>query len=384
MHFYKYFFLYIFKAKTRQRLLFIAVVGLFISSFSLVVLQGIMGGLQNGLINRSKKALGVGHIEFNQTLPVVEYNNYKEVFFKNNINAYFEYEIELMVRKDNRVSPVILHGIDFEERVPPFLQKKDHSGIVLGSDLANSINAYFDSKVIFISPAHVDILFGDIPRSVKGSISDFYMSELVEVDSVHAWTRLSLVQNLIRKKVINKISFFDADSFKKAQVLLKDKNLNFISWEDMNKSLVGALNLETNMMLFLFFGMSFLVAICITSGFMIFFDKIKTDLISFWVLGKSKSNIFRMSYLFTHLVSFVFCLLGVITGLLFLYLLQNNDINLMPDFFVERRIPVKVDILKVLLAFGVPYIISSIFSYFSFTSFKKDSESFLRTIRTVG
>ena len=103
MHFYKYFFLYIFKAKTRQRLLFIAVVGLFISSFSLVVLQGIMGGLQNGLINRSKKALGVGHIEFIKPIHSSVYNEYKEIFFNKKIKAFFEYEIELMVRKDNRV-----------------------------------------------------------------------------------------------------------------------------------------------------------------------------------------------------------------------------------------------------------------------------------------
>lgn len=385
LDFYKYFISYIFKAKTRQRLLFIAVVGLFISSFSLVVLQGIMGGLQNGLINRSKIVLGDGHLEFETPINEKRKLQIEERLLDHKISFFSEYEIELMVRKDNRVSPAILHGIDYSYGAPEFLVKKDISGVVLGSDLSTNLNAYFDSKISFISPAHVDILFGDIPRSVKESITDFYMSELVEIDSIHAWTRLSLVQNLIREKSINKIVIYGEDGFLKAQEILKNqKDIKFISWSDMNKSLVWALGLETNVMLFLFVGMSFLVAICITSGFMIFFDKIKTDLISFWVLGKSKESIFRMAYLLTHIISFIFCLSGIIMGVLFLYLLENNDINFMPDFFVERRIPVQINALRVFIAFIVPYSISVVFSYFSFTSFKKESSAFLKTIRTVG
>jgi len=198
-----------------------------------------------------------------------------------------------------------------------------------------------------------------------------------------------LVQNLVRKRNFNRIIFFDEDSLNFASDLLKTSTFNdpiykIYTWEQKNKTLVWALKLETNVMLFLFIGMSFLVAICITSGFMIFFDKIKTDLISFWILGKSQKEVLNLSYVFTHMISFLFCSLGVMLGLGFLYFLKSNTISFMPDFFVERNIPVKIDTLKVLISFIIPYLISVVFSYFSFSLFKKDTSSFVKIIRNVG
>lgn len=386
LHFFKYFLSYIFKTKTRQRLLLIAVVGLLISSFSLVVLQGIMGGLQNGLINRSKLALGYGHLDLIKHQDKKTYLTLVDKLQEAKVDFYPEYEIELMLKKDNRLSPLILHGIDYSFGIPPFLKKRDTSATVLGSEVANKVNAYFESKINFISPAHVDSLFGDVPRQVTSKVSDFYMSELQEIDSVHGWVRLPVVQNLIRKHAVNKIVFYDSKSLIQATKIVNDlyPGINIVTWEKMNRSLVWALALETNSMLFLFIGMSFLVAICITSGFMIFFDKIKGDLISFWILGKSQKEIFKLSYLLTHAISFLFTGIGLFAGLTFLYLLQHNDINFMPDFFVERRIPVKLDSFKIIISFIIPYIISVVFSYFSFSMFKKESSSFLNVIRNAG
>lgn len=378
MYFYRYFFGYIFKSKTRQRLLFIATAGLFLSSFSLLVIQSVMGGLQSGLIERSKGALGYGTMELNEGAP------YQEVFAEledQQIEFYPEFELELMAKKGTYLSPAILHGVDFSRGTPDFLAKKDLSGIVLGSELGGSLGAYFGSQLQFISPSHLDRLFGDVPRYISEEVSDFFVSELTEIDSVHAWTRASLVQNLIRKRGYNKIRFFTSEDFAKAKTVFPDGE--FVSWEEQNQSLVWALGLETNVMLFLFVSMTLLVALCVTSGFLIFFDKIKVDLMSLWVLGQSKKRVLRLSFAFSQLLSLVFCLLGLVSALGLLALLSSNQLDFMPDFFVERSIPVKVSAFGLVSSFVIPYLVASVFSYFSFSFFKKENASFIQNIRKI-
>ncbi|MCO4753555.1 MAG: hypothetical protein KC478_03690 [Bacteriovoracaceae bacterium] len=343
-----------------------------------MIIQSVMGGLQSGLIARSKKALGHGEMIMSENEP------YKKIFNtlrQNSVEFYPEYEIELMAKKGKFISPVILHGVDFSSGMPPFLVKKDTSGIILGADLSSLLNAYFGSTLQFISPSHLDRLFGDVPRYISEGVSDFYMSELTEVDSVNAWTRASLVQNLVRKRGYNKIRFYNEADFLAAQKLFPKRV--FKSWEQKNQSLVWALGLETNVMLFLFISMTLLVALCITSGFLIFFDKIKIDLMSLWVLGISKKDVMRLSFMFTQFLSLTFCLLGLGSALGLLYILSNNQINFMPEFFVERSMPVKITSFGTISSFVVPYLVASIFSYFSFSFFRKENESFIGNIRKI-
>ena len=118
----KYFFHYIVTAKNRQRLLILAVVGLILSSFALIVLQSTMGGLQNKLMERSKKVLGRSTISLSATddasLVIQFLDQEKALYLK-------EYELELLLRYQTYITPVIIHGVDLKGALPPFL-KNEH------------------------------------------------------------------------------------------------------------------------------------------------------------------------------------------------------------------------------------------------------------------
>ena len=380
--FFKYFFQYVFKGHTRQRLIFLTIIGLLISSFSLMVLQGIMGGLQNGLVKRSKNVIGQGYFDVSNYSRSELADLVKDLRYKK-IKHVKELEIELMVQNGGYLAPLIIHGLDFDQMTPDFLKGRDISGLVLGGQLARDISVFYNTDVTITSPAHTTLLMREVPRQSSIEVTDFFSSELPEVDSVHGWVRLRFVQNLIRKKTFNRIRIYgNATAIK--DFLASTSYKNYVSWDEMNATLVWALGLETKVMLFLFTSMSFLIGICIVSGYLIFFNKIKVDLASFWILGLSKKKAMKLIHIFGHLLTGIFSMLGVALGLIFLKLLDSNQLVIMPEHFVERNIPVNFEITDILLAFLVPYLIAYIFTKITFNIFKKEDTSFISLIKKVG
>lgn len=381
--FFSYFFSYVIKAKTRQRLLFLAMTGLFLSSFSLLVIQGIMGGLQRGLVARSKNIHGSYLILF-EDITNSSVEKIKDILTKAKAPFYSELEVEVMLKNKNHVAPAKLHGIELHDNIPDFLYGKDFKGLVAGSELSSKLNAQFFDDIQVIAPGVTDALMGEIPRFVSEVISDYLYTELTEVDDFEAWARIGMVQNLLRRPGINQIRIFGEVSPEVLQKISSVKTSvpkRILSWEDMNEALVWSLNLETKVMLFLFISMSFLVAIAITSGLLIFYTKIRKDLLSFWILGMSQKKLVWLCFKFTLLLSGMTVLLGSLFGFVTLKILQHLGPQLMPDIFVERELPISLEFHHVMIALLIPFGISFIFSYFSFLNFRKENQSFVSVVR---
>lgn len=384
--FFKYFFTYIFRAKTRQRLLFIAVTGLFLSAFSLMVIQGIMGGLQQGLIARSKSVHG-SHLIIFDDVTNESVSEMKEILRKEAIPFYSELEVEVMLKHKNFVAPAKLHGIDLEDERPSFLAEKDFKGLVMGSELAAKIKLQFLDDVQVIAPGVTDNLMGEVPRFVSETLSDYLYTELSEVDDFEVWTRAGMVQNLVRQSGINQIRLYgEVPSYVLDKIMSIETSVpkRVMTWEQMNEALVWSLNLETKVMLFLFISMSLLVAIAITSGLLIFYSKIRRDLMSFWILGMSQEKLVKLCFKFTLILSGITVLVGGIFGYVTLKLLESFGHELMPDIFVERQLPVQLDFAHIVISLIIPFGISLIFSYFSFANFRKENQSFVSVVRSLG
>lgn len=384
--FFSYFFKYIFFAKTRQRLLFIAVVGLFISAFSLIVIQGIMGGLQRGLIQRSKNVHGSYVIQFD-SITSENLDNIRDILKKEGAPFYSELEAEVMLKYRSYVAPAKIHGLVLTDDRPAFLADKDFNGLVIGSELGSKIHLQFLDELQIIAPGVTDSLMGEVPRFVSESLSDYLYTELPEVDEFEVWGRAAIVQNLLRERGINQIRIFKQLS---DEVLTKIKSVNtevpfrVVSWEEMNGALVWSLNLETKVMLFLFISMSLLVAIAITSGLLIFYSKIRRDLMSFWILGMPQQMLIKLCFRFILILSAAICILGTVAGFITLRILEFYGHDLIPDIFVERRFPIELNFSHITLSLLIPFGISVIFSYLSFLNFRKENQSFVSIVRSVG
>ncbi len=384
LHFCKYFFTYIFYSKTRQRLLFLAIVGLVLSSFSLLVLQSTMGGLQRNLILRSKNVSGFAEISIDE-FSVENYQKLISFLNAKSLNYVPEYNLEALLRYKSYLAPVILHGIDEKKNIPDFLKGYTLNKLVMSFDLAYKLKINSNDSVKIISPAHVDPLLGDLPRYSTIEVGPFVDTRVPEIDAVHVWVRSSFVQNLILKKEFNSIRIYSDIDFVSLKRDLKEQfpQSHLTTWEESNQSLVFALNLETTVMVFLFVSMAVMVSLSITSGLLIFFDKIKLDLSSFWILGAPKEKLGFAFKLFLNFLGGFASFLGILAALIFLYLFDRFGGNIMPEVFVERKIPIFITWKGILISFGVPYLISIIFSFLSLAQFKKD-QNLLDNIRAVG
>lgn len=347
-----------------------------------------MQGLQKNLIDRSKKVVGdfvlnVSDINSNQTEELESKLGSEKLQF------HSEYEIEVLAKRQNYIAPVVLRGIkDFQDNPPEFLAKSDRSAIVLGADLSNKLQVSTFSEISFFSPAHTDEVFGDIPRMSADEISDIILTNNFEIDSVTAWVRVEFVQNLTRQLKINTIRIYSKVDREKVLNILNGLGLQndvyLKSWEQMNPELLWAFQLESLVIISLFVCMCFLVSITIVAGNLIFFNKIKLDLLGFWILGLSKKSINRMIFVYFQLKTTVTCFLGIAVGAVILLFLQKFAPEIMPDVFLERSLPIDMRFQHAVIAFTVPYFVSSFFTLYALIYFKKNHSSYIELLRRVG
>lgn len=344
-----------------------------------------MGGLQNKLIGRSKSVNGNGVLYiheggYDKALEVKRYLKSK------NITGYIEQELELLLKNGNYLAPVIVHGLDDQADLPPFFEDVKLKEVLLSPSLARRVNLDLGEQVRLISPAHTDAIMGDIPRTITLYLEDYLSTDVPEIDHYHLWVRLKVLQNMMRKKAANRVRFFkevDFDSLRSGLNQNFKESVELKSWNEMNSTLVWALGLETSVMVFLFAAMTLLVSLCITSGLLIFFGKVKGDLASFWIMGGSKAVLEKSTSVFLLLMSTGAVLIGLGLGFIVLYFLEHYGVEIMPEEFVDRKIPIKITGMGVFISFIVPTSISMAFSLMSFSQFKKET-NFLDYVRTIG
>ena len=377
-----FFFRFILKRKNRQGLLNIVLLGLLLSSFSLLVILGIMGGLQTNLKDRSKSVIG-NHVVF-LNLSNAKTINELGAYLKENTSAFrFEIEHEGLIQFGNIVLPVVLHGIfnDFNHGI-------NGVGPFVPYEIVSRLGAFPGAKVEFYSPSYVDSFFDDRPRSFSFNLENPISTRVPELDSSHIWLSATKMHNFMRDIRLNRIRFFgelSKDEIKKLLVnfSLSSADFKIKSWDDLNTSLVWALMLEKIMMTFLFVGMCFLVCLSISSAILVFVKKVNADLTALWLLGSCRDQIFKSSKNSLILICGVSILAGIILGTLLLIGLDNFSGDIMPEVFVERKIPVNFNLAMYITSAIIPCLLSYIFVYVGLNDFKQETD-FLKNVRTIG
>ncbi len=386
-----YFFNYVFiSSRTRQTLVWLALLGVFISSLCLVILQGVMSGLQSNIIKEHKSYFG--HFEIRLPPQTLESDerllSLKDSLSSEGITSYvIEKELEVLVRSEDYLAPLRIHAVDWSNFIPPFLKNRDTSGIVLGGDLGLKLKTSLYSSIQMISPSYTLDFLGPIPSLGKIEISDYFVSGMNEIDEFHGWVRLGFLQNMIRSLSVSSLRFYAGSDYYKVSEILEQKAMHdyqLLTWENQNPERVWAFKLETNVLIILFSFMCLLVSLTITVSFLLLLDRLRFDLASFWILGLSKKQCRWVVGLFSQSLITLSSLGGVLLGVLLLWILKEWSPNVMPDVFWERTIPVQLSWSSAFLSWLVPQFLASVFCIFVVYFYFHDRISFLSIIRKVG
>ncbi|MDA8793253.1 FtsX-like permease family protein [Bacteriovoracaceae bacterium] len=376
---FSYFSFVVFNKARRQKILLLSFVGLALSSFSLLSLQSVMNGLQKGLIERSKSIEGEFFIKISNSEIQ---NDLIQQLKKEKISFQPELELELLIRNGKYFTPVILRGV--KQHKSPLLIEKDQTGVVLGSDLGRKLKIYYGENLELILANYYDDFLGEVPKMGVLDVSDFLLSDVAEIDGSYAWVRLAWLQNLIRDRLVNRLRFFSENDESKVLAILEKYDANqayLVSWKDQYASLNYALNLEKYVMFFLFSSMIFLIALTISSGFIIFYEKIKSEMVSLWIMGLSKKQIFRKIFLVNQLLNLIFCFVGIGLSTILLYYLKFYGPSFFPEYFVEAKLPVEFSLSNFIVAAALPFSVCTILNVASLKHFFRHQDIFLKSLR---
>ncbi len=365
---------------------FISILGIIVGVSALLITLAVMSGFSWGL---KKKLL--------ETTPHIvifkvdnQFNDYKFLYqfldINQNVVAYepFVFSQALLSTKDNSL-PVLIRG------VPPEKDKKilnldkkiirgeydlSDSKIIIGRELAFMLGVDVGDTVNIVSPFGRKTPIGFIPRIKKFTISGIVDFGFYKYDSSYVGMSLKNSQKLLgMKKSVTGIQIKVKEPFKSEEVKKQLKQVigfPYIvrSWQDMNKTLFQALQLEKFAM-FLVIALIVLVASFNIASLLITKARDKRKEIGILkAMGANNGFILKVFLWQGLLIGFIGTTIGVIIGFTIIYIGDTYHlVKLNPEVYMMEYLPLKTSVLDFVLVYISSMIICFISSivpaYFS-------------------
>ena len=288
---------------------------------------------------------------------------------------------------NNKVKGVLIKGIDKKDKKQFFINKEITKGslkdfsegkVMIGGELAFSLELTIGDKINIVSSSFVDTPFGSIPKQENYIISGVFNSGFYEFDQNLIYLELSDAQSIFDKKK-NEIDLeiilkdpFSAAKYKR-EIEKLNADIYITTWSDTNKSFFDALKVERNVMFIILTLIIIVAAFNIISGLTILIKNKTKEIAIIKTLGLSDRSIIKSFFLTGFTIGFLATLTGVFIGILFSiyiddirnFLSMVFGINIFPsDVYYLEKMPSEVNFISVLLVFIISIFITSVASYF--------------------
>ncbi len=362
----------------------IAIGGTTLGVCALVITLAVMTGFQKDI---RTKILGIQPHIFITKIDGSPFNDYKEIMQQaGNVDyvkstAPFIYG-QTVIKKQGYSSGTgaIIKGIDFaaEDSMIKLSDKIlkgnilhnntiSSDGIILGNELAKTINVVPGDNVIVMLPSQMT----SVPKMKKLTVEAIFRSGMYEYDMSLSYVDIKSADSMfsfdggvsgvaVVTSDIDKADFFAKDLQTKLRYPYKTK-----SWIDMNKNLFSALKLE-KIMMFIILALIILVAsFNIVSNILLLSVEKAKEIGILSAMGFSKISISKIFFYQGLIVGTIGTFLGLILGIFISYGLKNFEIFKLPQgvYYVDR-LPVIImphDILYVCLCAFIITVLSGLY-----------------------
>ena len=230
------------------------------------------------------------------------------------------------------------------------------SGIILGSQLAKSLDVGLDDYVTLVSPEERITPMGNMPRAKKFKVVGFFESGMAGYDEVLSFIHLDISQKIYRLKdritglTIKTDNSSNADEYKEA--LSKKVSFPYVvnSWIDQNKNLFAVIKLEKLGLSVILTCIILIAAFNIISSLVILVIEKTRDIAILKAMGATDESIRKIFIIQGTIIGITGTLIGVVLGLILCFVIGRFDlIDIPPGVYVGNRIPMYVESWQILI-----------------------------------
>jgi lipoprotein-releasing system permease protein len=368
------------RAKRKQAFIslitILATAGVTVGVMALIVVIAVMAGFEKDL--KARILGGQAHIIVTQAHgPFTNYDRVREMIeqIEGVTAASALISTQVMLRSSAGLSGAVLKGIDpqragrvidtlaglalpTDSKTTGATRAGDRVGsIVLGRELARSLDVVIGDFVYLISPRGNLSPIGHIPAAKRFQVSGYFESGMYEFDGAFAYIHLHAAQRLLRMaEAVTAIEVRVTDVYAARQVA--DAIMARIGdayeardWIEMNKSLFSALKLEKVAMFIILTLIVLVAAFNITSMLIMMVMEKTRDIAILKTIGATDKSIRKIFVLKGMVIGTFGTLAGFALGLAVCHWLKTyNIMKLTGDiYYATTTLPVRLAFLDVLL-----------------------------------
>jgi len=251
-------------------------------------------------------------------------------------------------------------------RQPPPLQRVREvlPGLIVGQELARSLRLHLGDEVNVVSP-HGDLgPAGPIPRARPFRVAGIFYSGMYEYDMKVAYTDLATAQRFLSTgETISGIEV-KVDDWEHAELAAAEiqeaisrPELRVRSWQEVNRNLFGALELE-KLAMFIMLGIAILVAsFCIVGTLVLMVQEKGREVGILKAMGAEDGQVVGMFMLQGLLIGLVGATTGLATSWVLCFTFEHYPIiTLNPEVYYIDRLPIHSEPLE-FVAVGIAAVI---------------------------